>query len=366
MRRRCSWPCVPWGSDAMLRVFAGDAFLARRAALSSLAAMRHDDPYLEVVRLDEGMEAASVREALGQGGLFGRVALFLDLDEAFAGAGQTAERNAVIDVLASFGEGFAAGASDAVVLDGGATPARQKRWRELGDLKVLPTPRYGNLNRWVAQELEAAGVTVRGDVAGALVDLFGEDLPGIAGEVAKLALLDGAITPERARAIAHRPAARSAFDLTDAIAAGDRAASLRIARGLLELGEAPVRVMAVLAWQIDLVVRCAALALRDPEVTSEAAARELKSSPYPTKKALAVARGLGEAMLADLVTRTVDADVAMKTGRDPDWALESVVMDLAGQFARVRLGRSASGARVGGGRATGQATAARPRPAPAS
>jgi hypothetical protein len=227
---------------------------------------------------------------------------------------------------------------------------------------VLPTPRYGNLNRWVAQELEAAGVTVRGDVAGALVDLFGEDLPGIAGEVAKLELLDGAITPERARAIAHRPAARSAFDLTDAIAAGDVATALRNARSLLEVGEAPVRVMAVLAWQIDLVVRCAALALRDPEVTPEAAARELKSSPYPTKKALGVARGLDEPALADLVGRTVAADVAMKTGRDPAWALESVVIDLAGQFARRAPPRAARRARAaaGGPRPGPRASAERP------
>ncbi len=344
----------------MLQVFAGDAFLARRAALSALAEMRKDDPNLEVVRLDEGMEAASVREAIGQGGLFGRVALFVDLDEAFVGAGLTSERNEVIDALGSFAEGFATGAADAVVLDGAATPARQKRWRELGDLRVLPTPRHANLTRWVAQELDAAGVIARGDVAGALIDLFGEDLPGIAGEVAKLALLDGAITPERAHAVAHRPAARSAFDLTDAIAAGDRAAALRHARGLLELGEAPVRVMALLAWQIDLVVRCAALALRDPKVTPDAAARELKASPYPTKKALAVARSLDEATLADLATRTVDADVAMKTGRDPDWALESVVIDLAGRFARAR---SARAARRGSGPVPGDGMAGHGRPA---
>ena len=340
----------------MLQVFAGDAFLARRAALNALSALREGDPGLEVVRLDEGLQAGQVREALGQGGLFGRVALLIDLDEAFAGAGQTAERTAVIDVLASFAEGLADGVADAVVLDASATAARQKRWRELGRLRVLPTPRYGNLNRWVAQELEEAGVTVRGDVAGALVDLFGEDLPGIAGEVAKLGLLEGATNPERARAIAHRPAARSAFDLTDAIAAGDVATALRTARSLLEVGEAPVRVMAVLAWQIDLVVRCAALALRDPTVTPEAAARELKSSPYPTKKALGVARGLDESALADLVERTVAADVAMKTGRDPAWALESVVIDLAGQFAR----------RAPGGTRRARAAAGRPRSVPPS
>ena len=339
----------------MLQVFAGDGFLARRAALTALAELRAGDPALEVVRLDEGLQADDVREELGQGGLFGRVALFVDLDEAFAGTGQNAERTAVIDALAGHGDALAAGAADAVVLDASATAARQKRWRGLGHLRVLPTPRFGNLTRWVAQELEAEGVTVRGDVAGTLVDLFGEDLPGIAGEVAKLALLDGAITPERARAIAHRPAARSAFDLTDAIAAGDAASALRTARGLLEVGEAPVRVMAVLAWQIDLVVRCAALVLRDPEVTPEAAARELKSSPYPTKKALAVARGLDEAALADLAGRTVAADVAMKTGRDPAWALESVVIDLAGRFARGATG--AAGPRR-------RAATPRPRPAP--
>jgi DNA polymerase III subunit delta len=320
----------------MLRAFAGDPFLTRRAAVRALADLRAGDPTLEVVRLDEGATPRGVAEAVGQGGLFGRVAVFLDLDEAFVGAGHTAERNAVVEALATAGPVFAGGAAEGIVVDAAATDARQRRWRELGELLVSPTPRYGNLNRWVAQELAAGGVVVRGDVAGTLVDMFGDDLPGIAGEVTKLALLEGPITAERAREIAHRPAARSAFDLTDAIAAGDAAAALRMARGLLEGGEPPVRVMAALTWQIDLVARCAALALRDPAVTPEAVVRALRSSPYPTKKALAVARGLDERAVGDLVERTVDADVAMKTGRDPAWALESVVLDLAWRFHAAR------------------------------
>lgn len=320
----------------MLHAFAGDPFLARRAALRALADLRRADATLEVVRLEDDLEPRRVAEAVGQGGLFGRVALFLDLDESFAGAGHTAERNAVIDAVAAAAPVFAAGAAEGVVVDAGATEARQRRWRELGHLQVLATPRYGNLLRWVGQELTAGGVEVRGDVAGALVDLFGDDLPGIAGEVTKLALLDGPITPERARAIAHRPAARSAFDLTDAIAAGDAALALRTARGLLEAGEAPVRVMAALTWQVDLIARCVALLLRDPAVAADVVARALKSSPFPTKKALAVARGLDEGAVADLVQRAVDADVAMKTGRDPNWALESAVLDLAWRFRAAR------------------------------
>jgi len=319
----------------VLRVFAGDPFLARRAALGAIAELRAGDASLEVVRLDEGLSAYQVLEALGQGGLFGRVALFLDFDEAFA-AGGAEERAAVVDALAAAQADLAAGRTEAVVVEAGATPARQRRWREIGTLQLRPTPRFDNLTRWVVQELEAAGVAVRGDVAGALVDLFGEDLPGIAGEVGKLALLEGAVTPERAQAVAHRPAARSAFDLTDAIAAGATAKALVIARGLLELGEAPVRVMAALTWQIDLVARCAALLLRDPGLGADEAVRTLKTAPFPTKKALGVARGIDEPTLDALVSRTVAADLAMKTGRDAAWALESVVLDLARTFARTR------------------------------
>lgn len=314
----------------MLQVFAGDPFLARRSALRALAERRSTDAGLEVVRLGEGLEVDRLREALGQGGLFGAVLVFVDLDEAYAG-GANVERTAAIDALAA-----AAASADAIVVDAAATPARQRRWRDLGRLEMLATPRYAQLQRWIAQELREAGVAVRGDVAGALADLFGDDLPGIAGEVEKLALLDGAVTPERAREVAQRPAARSAFDLVDAIAAGDAAAALRIARGLTDLGEAPVRVMAALTWQLDLVARCAALALRDPAMAPEVAARELGASPYPTRKAWSAAAGLDEATLAEVVARAVDADVAMKTGRDPVWALESAVLDLARQFAAAR------------------------------
>lgn len=315
-----------------LRVFAGDPFLARRQALAALAAARRADPHAEVIRLGEGLTPAAVVAALAQGGLFGSVVVFVDLDEAFTGAGQTAARNAAIDAIAA----AAPTAPTTIVVDATATAPRQRKWTELGSLTTVPTPRYGALKGFVAQALREAGVITRGDVAQALADLFADDLPGILGEIEKLALLEGPITPERARAVAHRPAARTAFDLVDAIAAGDAGAASTIARGLLDLGEEPIRVMAALAWQIDLIARCTALLHGEPRVTAEEAARRLKASPFPTKKALAVARYVDEAMLTRLVARTVAADVAMKTGRDGSWALESVAFDLASTFAAAR------------------------------
>ncbi len=323
---------------ATIRAFVGDSFLARRAARSALdeACGRAGVALDAVVRLGEGATAADVAEAMGQGGLFGPSIVWFDLDEAFAGAGHTASRNAALSALEAPAEALI------IALDASATPARQKRWRALGDLVALPTPRYAALNRWVAQELQAAGVAVKGDVAGALADAFGDDLPGVAGEVGKLALLGETITPERALDVAHRPASRSAFDVVDALAAGDAARALMLVRDLLEQGEAPIRVHAALAWHVDLVARCTALALRDPRVGKDEAARALGTSPYPTGRALEVARRLDEASLTAAVRATVEADVAMKTGRDPEWALESCVLALVrslGAQGRMRASR---------------------------
>lgn len=311
----------------MIKAFAGDPFLARRAASAAVAELRLQAGD-GLRRLEEGGRIEELRDAIAQGGLFGRAAVFVDLDQWFSGAGHTAERNAVLDLLATAAE------ADVVVLDSSATPARQRRWRELGELVMRPTPRYGEQQRWVRQELKDAGLEVEGDVAGTLIDLFGDDLPGIVGEILKLGLLDGVIDPERVRTVAHRPASRTAFDLTDAMASGETSRALQIARGLLEQGEQPVRIMAALCWQIDLIARCAALLMDDPRTQAEAAAKKLGTSPYPTRKALAAARGMSEQRLAALLRRTVDADVAMKTGRDPDWALESCVIELTGAFAK--------------------------------
>jgi DNA polymerase-3 subunit delta len=318
----------------VLEVFSGDPFLSRRSALAQLGRLRSEDPTLEVVRLAEGVDPAAVRSALDQGGLFGRVALFVDLDEAFSGAGHTASRNAVIDALEGAAARFAASAALAVVIDSEATPARQKRWRSFGKLSHQPTPRFGELKAWLSRELRSAAVEARGDVVGTLIDLFGEDLPGMLGEVQKLQLLDPPITPERVRAVAQRPAARSAFDLIDALVAGDRAASLRVARNLLELGEPPIRVMAALVWQIELLARGAALLLRDPSLPVASLRAELGVAEFVAKKVHAIARRLDEPTVAIMVAATLDADVAMKRGTDPEWALERVVLQLARRFAR--------------------------------
>ncbi len=325
----------------MITVFSGDAFLAGRAFASAARDTAAQGGF-ELVRLADGLNVASLREALGQGGLFGPLLVALDLDAAFAGLGSaaTSERNAVMAQLEA-----APADVTVLVLDSAATPARQRRWRGLGKLEHLPTPRYGNLVRWLRAELDAVGIRSRGDVAATLADLFGDDLPGIVAELSKLRVLDETLTPERVTELVHRPAARNAFQLIDAVMAGDAAAAFGTLDALLQSGEPPIRIMAAFAWQVDLVAGCVGLRDADPDVDQGRAAAELKANPFPTGKALTIAARLDEAALTDLVEAVVEADVAMKRGADPVWRLQACVL----RAARMMGARSAVPAPRGGG-----------------
>jgi DNA polymerase-3 subunit delta len=310
----------------MIVSFSGDAFLATRAAR---AALREQGlAAAEVLELGEGMDARAVAQGAAQGGLFGRVGLLLDFDAAFSGKGGVKPRNEVIEALTGV-------PADAVVavIDLSASGPRQKRYEELGTHRHLPTPRFGALIQWVRGELQAAGLSFGREVPETLVDLFGEDLPGIAGEITKLQVLGEELTGERVRQIAGRVAARDAFDLIEAISSGDPAAALAVCESLVAQGEAPARVLGALTWQYDQVARCVALREGRSRVQETEAAKALGVRPFVAKKALAIAARLDEDRLRRALGTILGADRALKSGRDENWALEAATLELTGLFA---------------------------------
>ncbi len=309
----------------MIRAFSGDRFLALRAARAALRSA--DGPTVE---LGEEADPADLERAIGQGGLFGTATVFFDFDAAFTGSAGVAPRNDAMKRLAA-----ASDEASVVVVDAKATPARQKRWKELGEHRHLPTPRFGALPRWIAAELRDAGVRHRPDVPTVLADLFGEDLPAIASEIVKLAVLDEELTGERVRSLAARPAARDAFDMIEAIASGDAAGAVRTARQVLEAGEPAPRVLAALAWQFALVADAVALREREGREPSKAvAAKALGAAPFAAEKAVRIARPLDERRLRQAYELLLEAERSVKTGRtDPGWAVTEAAARLADRFA---------------------------------
>lgn len=332
----------------MVISFSGDPYLARRAAKRALAE-RGFQPS-DVTELGEGMTPSAVATLAAQGGLFGQVALLLDFGEAFTGHAGVKPRSEMMSTLRTVSEGALI-----AVLDQEATPARIKNWREIGEHLETPTPRYEALPRWVTKELDANQVTYDRDVPSTLAELFGEDVAAIASEIAKLTALDEKFTAERVRQLANRAAVHDAFDLIDAIAKGDAATALQIARQLLAEGEAPQRVLGALVWQFMLVAKALAFAISEngsgaaagsgaagsrpdartsPQALAGKAATALKVRPFVAQRALTLAAVLDERSLREAMSDLLDADVAAKSGGDPEWALESLVIGLASRWAR--------------------------------
>ncbi|HEX7001297.1 MAG TPA: DNA polymerase III subunit delta [Trueperaceae bacterium] len=322
----------------MILSFSGDPFLARRAAKRALA--EQGVTSLDVTELGEGMTPADVLHLAGQGGLFGQVALLLDFGAAFTGQAGVKPRDEMMSALSGLGA-----AALIVVVDPEATPARRKKWAALGKHLELPTPRYDALQRWVRRELDDAALRYRPDAPATLADLFGEDPAAILSEINKLAALDEELTADRVRQVANRAAVHDAFDLLDSITRGDGAGAFATARQLLDEGEAAQRVMAALAWQFLLLAKAVALREREPDqrAVAQRAASVLKAKPFVVQKTLKLAQGLGEKDVTAALEALLEADVASKTGRDPEWALESVVLTLAGRFAAPVSDRAESG-----------------------
>ena len=307
----------------MILSFSGDPFLATRAARRALRSRGFRTE--EITELGEGMNAPQVAQLAAQSGLFGQVALLLDFDAAFRGQGGVKPRNETLKVLEAVSKDTVV-----VVLDLAATPARQKTYHALGTHENLPTPRFDALTHWVKQELQAAAVDTEKDVPDTLADLFGEDLPGIAAEIQKLAVLDETLASPRVREIVNRPASRDAFSLIEAITAADARRALSVIRSLIAQGEAPPRVLGALTWQYTLVARCVGLQAGRARVDAGLVAQALKVKPFVAQKALAIAKNLDETGLKRVLSSLLNADVAMKTGKDEVWALERLALELSG------------------------------------
>ncbi len=309
----------------MIAAFSGDPFLATRAARRLLRAKGLAN---DLTELGEGMTAEQVSQLAAQSGLFGQVALLLDFDMAFKGQAGVKPRNEVLKALEHT-------PSDTfiVVIDLEATEPRQKTYKSLGQNHHYPTPRFSALTHWVRQELSEEKIRFRKDVPDTLADLFGEDLPGIAAEIQKLAVLDEELSSSKVREIVNRPAARDAFSFIEATADGNAAEALNICQSLLAQGEAPPRVLGALTWQYNLVSRCVAMREDRARVDPALVSQTLKIKPFVAQKALSIAQKLNEEGLRQILSMILESDKAMKTGKDEVWALESLALRMANFYA---------------------------------
>jgi DNA polymerase-3 subunit delta len=213
--------------------------------------------------------------------------------------------------------------------------ALAKACAKAGDVLVYDAPRDRDLPAWVAAQFQAHGTPVDEDACRALVEIVGDDLQELAGEIEKLATWAAgqAVGEREVHVLAAAVAETAAFEVTDAWGRRDVAGVLAAAEQILERSpkqrrDEAARLAATLAAHVDRIGRCRAW---DAEgVTAKEAASRMKRHPFYVQKLYAQARNFTEEELRAATLRLAALDHALKGGSRlaSDLVLERALIDL--------------------------------------
>jgi DNA polymerase-3 subunit delta len=203
--------------------------------------------------------------------------------------------------------------------------------REFRALRLFGRESGNEVARWIAERAAARGIEFQRDAAEALSELVGANLWSVAAEVDKLGQYAAGRPVTVADVRLLTPASRDAdiFALVDAVVEGRAPAALRLLRQMLEQGEHPGGLQAMISRQLRNLVRAAELT---DQGASQAAIGDATgvTHQFPLGKLIRQASALGAANAEQALREVEASDFAVKSGRlDESLALELLVCRLA-------------------------------------
>ncbi|MGH9095538.1 MAG: DNA polymerase III subunit delta, partial [Acidimicrobiales bacterium] len=208
---------------------------------------------------------------------------------------------------------------------------------------------------WVRDRIRSSPVRLDPAAESLVAAHLGEDVSRLSSLLEILAAAHGEgarLGPDDVAPYLGEAGSVAPWDFTDALESGQPDVALGLLHRMLSAGERhPLVVLAVLTRHVQGLLN-----VDDPTITSEAQAAAAMGiakgrSTFPAKKALASARRLGSARIAEAVGLVADAEVALKGGQD--WPGPLVLEVLVARLCR--LFRSAGGAPRAGARAGNRA-----------
>ena len=219
-----------------------------------------------------------------------------------------------------------------------------KRVMERATVTPADPPKGRGLRAFVDERLRQRKLRIDEDGVVELVERVGQDLRRLMGEIDKLEAFahSGARTSMSAddvAAVMGRGIAQPLYKLADAVAGRKTVAALELMAGLLEEGEAGLRILATLHRSLRQVRGAKALQAR--RASREEVAKRLQVPPFKVADVLEAARRWSDADLARAFQALGKADRRLKSSVAAEVALGAAVVEACGTHA----GASAGGAR---------------------
>jgi DNA polymerase-3 subunit delta len=196
-------------------------------------------------------------------------------------------------------------------------------------VKQFKQPKERDLPNWIQQRARDKGGEIGWEVTRLMATLVGNDLRLLDQEIDKLLIYaDGRqVTEQDVRALVSRAREASVFDLVDCVGRREAGQALRLLHRLLDEGEPPLRLMAMLARQVRILIQVKEL--QSQRLTQAQMAKQLKLHPFGVKKGLAQAGNFTMEQLEKAHRLLVETDWMIKTGEMEDvLALDMLVVAL--------------------------------------
>jgi DNA polymerase-3 subunit delta len=184
-----------------------------------------------------------------------------------------------------------------------------------------------DLSGWIVRSAGKRGKKIARDASELLAQWVGRDLAALDGEVEKLSLYVGQreqITTQDVSSLVTASAGPSAYELTNAVTAGDAAWALRALGGMLRTRGDEFKTLGLIAWHLRR-----AMTAKEKIAAGAKARQVLPNMPYEPQRAfMAMLQRRSLRAFHDDFRKLIRADLAMKSGTEPRAALQELVVQL--------------------------------------
>jgi DNA polymerase-3 subunit delta len=227
------------------------------------------------------------------------------------------EQDALLDLLKNIS------VRSTLILFAGDLDHRKRFYKTLRDghcVAEFPKLKGPALDRWAEAFMRRQGCRISLDAIRKVVELAGSDLQSLASELEKLVLYAGkekGISDDAVDALVRANRQQSIFELTDAMARGDRNGALRSLANLLEMGEEPLRIAAMIARHCRQVLIAKEYLLKGSDVREIGNAVQI-TSPYILDKFMRQVRAADSAGVRQIYMHVAEIDRRIKTSSGND------------------------------------------------
>ncbi len=199
--------------------------------------------------------------------------------------------------------------------------------REKAAVIEFPKIKRADMQRWCESHIRSQGYKISPGALKKLVDLAGSDLQSLAAEAEKLILFagEGRVIPDAAvENLVQVSVQQSIFELSRTIANRDRAAGLKLLAVLLESGESPIGILALIARHFRQLIIAKELLGAGREFAEIGAATQVPA--FALEEFLRQAKGFNADQARRIYIKLSDLDRRMKSSRgDPKMLLENLI-----------------------------------------